>query len=137
MNINAVSISGYLTRDAEKRVTTAGSTVVNFGVAVNDRVLNKDTGEWEDRPNFFECVIFGNYADAIEPYLRKGQHAAINGKLRYSSWEAKDGGKRSKVEIVVEQLDLLSNSQKTKQEPAQVPYSAPQPVVVYDEEIPF
>ena len=137
MNINAVSISGYLTRDAEKRATTAGSTVVNFGVAVNDRVLNKDTGEWEDRPNFFECVIFGNYADAIEPHLRKGQHAAIKGKLRYSSWEAKEGGKRSKVEIVVEQLDLMSSSQKTQQEPAQAPYSAPQPVVVYDEEIPF
>lgn len=136
MNINSVDISGNLTRDAEKRATTAGSTVVNFGIAVNDRVLNKDTGEWEDRPNFFECVIFGNYADAIEPHLRKGQHAAIHGKLRYSSWEAKEGGKRSKVEIVVEQLDLLSNSQKTKQEPAQVPYSAPQPVV-YDEEIPF
>lgn len=135
MNINAVSISGYLTRDAEKRATTAGSTVVNFGIAVNDRVLNKDTGEWEDRPNFFECVIFGNYADAIEPYLRKGLHVAIKGKLRYSQWE-KDGAKRSKVEIVVEQLDLMSSSQKTQQEPAQVPYSAPQPVV-YDEEIPF
>ena len=132
MNINAVSVSGYLTRDAEKRVTTAGSTVVNFGVAVNDRVLNKQTGEWEDRPNFFECVIFGNYADAIEPYLRKGQHVAIDGKLRYSSWEAKAGYLGS-----FEQLDLMSSSQKTQQEPAQVPYSAPQPVAVYDEEIPF
>lgn len=137
MNINSVDISGNLTRDAEKRATTAGSTVVNFGIAVNDRVLNKDTGEWEDRPNFFECVIFGNYADAIEPYLRKGHHVAIKGKLRYSSWEAKEGGRRSKVEIVVEQLDLMGSSQKTQQEPAQVPYSAPQSVAVYDEEIPF
>ena len=137
MNINAVSVSGYLTRDAEKRVTTAGSTVVNFDVAVNDRVFNKDTNTWDERPNYIGCIAFGNYAEAIEPYLRKGLHVAIKGKLRYSSWEAKEGGKRSKVEIVVEQLDLMSSSQKTQQEPAQVPYSAPQPVAVYDEEIPF
>lgn len=136
MNINSVDISGNLTRDAEKRATTAGSTVVNFGIAVNDRVLNKDTGEWEDRPNFFECVIFGNYADAIEPYLRKGLHVAIKGKLRYSQWE-KDGAKRSKVEVVVEQMDFMSQPTKPKQEPAQEAYSAPQPQEVYDEEIPF
>ena len=137
MNINAVSISGYLTRDAEKRVTTAGSTVVNFGVAVNDRVQNKQTGEWEDRPNFFECVVFGKYGDSMEQHLRKGVKAAIKGKLHYSSWETKDGSKRSKVEVVAEQIDLMSQGKKTQQEPAQVPYSAPQPQEVYDEDIPF
>ena len=136
MNINSVDISGNLTRDAEKRVTTSGSTVVNFDVAVNDRVFNKDTNTWDERPNYIGCIAFGNYAEAIEPYLRKGLHVAIKGKLRYSQWE-KDGSKRSKVEVVVEQMDFMSQPTKPKQEPAQEAYSAPQPQEVYDEEIPF
>ena len=137
MNINTVSISGYLTRDAEKRATAGGTTVVNFGIAVNDRRQNKETGEWEDVPNFIDCVVFGKYGDSMEQHLRKGVKAAIKGKLHYSSWETKDGSKRSKVEVVAEQIDLMSQGQKTQQETAQVPYSAPQPVEVYDEEIPF
>ena len=65
MSINRVNISGNLTRDPELRATGSGMQILRFGVAVNDRARNQQTGEWEDRPNFVDCVVFGNRADAL------------------------------------------------------------------------
>lgn len=90
MSINRVNISGNLTRDPELRVTASGTQVLSFGVAVNDRRRNPQTGEWEDYPNFVDCTMFGTRAEAVRRYLSKGSKVAIEGKLRYSSWE-KDG----------------------------------------------
>ena len=109
MAINRVNISGNLTRDAELRCTAGGTQVLAFGVAVNDRRRNPQTGEWEDYPNFVDCTMFGNRAEAIARYLAKGSKVAIEGKLRYSSWE-RDGQKRSKLEIVVDEIEFLSRS---------------------------
>lgn len=100
MSINRVNISGNLTRDPELRVTTNGTQVLSFGVAVNDRRRNPQTGEWEDYPNFVDCTMFGTRAEAVKRYLSKGSKIAIEGKLRYSSWE-KDGERRSKIEVHV------------------------------------
>ena len=106
MSINHVAISGNLTRDAELR--QAGSTpVLAFGVAVNDRRRNPSTGEWENYPNFIDCTMFGTRAEKLAQYLVKGTKAAIEGKLRYSSWE-KDGQKRSKLEVIVDELEFMS-----------------------------
>ena len=58
MSINRVNISGNLTRDPELRATGSGMQILRFGVAVNDRARNQQTGEWEDRPNFVDCVVF-------------------------------------------------------------------------------
>lgn len=79
------------------------------GVAVNDRARNQQTGEWEDRPNFVDCVVFGNRADALSRLLSKGSKVAIEGKLRYSSWETQDGQRRSKLEVVVDEVEFLSS----------------------------
>jgi single-strand DNA-binding protein len=108
MSINRVIISGNLTRDAELRQTASGTSVLGFGVAVNDRRRNNATGEWEDYANFVDCTMFGQRAQAIAQYLRRGLKVAIEGKLRYSSWE-RDGQKRSKLEVIVDDLEFMSS----------------------------
>lgn len=106
--INRVNISGYLTRDCELRQTQGGTSILSFGVAVNDRHRNQQTGEWEDVPNFVDCVVFGSRAESLGKFIQKGSKVAIEGKLRYSSWEAKDGSKRSKLEVVVDEIEFMS-----------------------------
>ncbi len=106
MSINKVIISGNITRDPEFKSGSGGFQYLRFGVAVNDRVRTS-TGEWSDRANFVDCVVFGNRASALEKLLSKGAKVAIEGKLRYSSWE-KDGIKRSKLEVIVDELEFMS-----------------------------
>lgn len=104
MNINRVNLSGNLTRDPEVRSTQSGMNILNFGIAVNDRRRNNQTGEWEDYANFFDCVLFGNRAEWLARDLHKGKKVYLEGRLRYSTWE-RDGQRRSKVEIIVDDVD--------------------------------
>ena len=139
MSINRVNISGNLTRDSELRATAGGVQVLRFGVAVNDRRRNPESGEWEDYPNFVECVMFGARAEAVGRYLLKGAKVAIEGKLRYSSWE-KDGQRRSKLEVIVDEVEFMSRAQQAdagSYTPAPAPAPVPPVVDVYDEDIPF
>lgn len=116
MSINRVNITGNLTRDPELRSTAGGMAVLGFGVAVNDRRKNQQTGQWEDYPNFVDCTMFGNRAEALSRILRKGMKVAIEGKLRYSSWEDKNGGGRhSKIEIIPDEVELLSQNANAQQ----------------------
>lgn len=136
MSINHVAITGNLTREPEIRNTQNGTAVLSFGIAVNDRRKNA-SGNWEDVPNFFECVTFGNRATALSDILTKGMKVAIAGKLHYSSWE-KDGQKHSKVDIIANDVEIMQN-RKPQQEPHQTQTFAPQPPTmdVYDSDIPF
>ncbi len=134
MSINQVSITGNLTRDPDLRSTAGGKAVLSFGIAVNDRRQNA-SGKWEDVPNFFECVTFGNRAMALSDILAKGMKVAIAGKLHYSSWE-KDGQKHSKVDIIAQEIELMQN-RKPQQEQSQQDYqSGYQQPTMYDD-IPF
>ena len=108
MSINRVNITGNLTRDPELRATQGGTQVLHLGVAVNDRRRNPQTGNWEDYPNFIDCVMFGTRAEAIQRYLSKGTKVAIEGKLRWSQWE-REGQKRSKIEVIVDELEFMSS----------------------------
>lgn len=134
MSVNHVVVVGNLTRDVDLRSTASGTAVLSFGIAVNDRRKNA-SGQWEDVPNFFECVTFGNRATALGDILTKGMKVAIAGKLHYSSWE-KDGQKHSKVDIIANEIELMQN-RKPQHEPQQ--YQQPQPptIDIYDEDIPF
>lgn len=146
MSINHVTISGNLTRDAELRTTPGGSNVLAFGVAVNERRKNSRTGEWEDVPNFVDCTMFGTRAEKLAQYLTKGTKVAIEGRLHYSSWE-KDGQRRSKLDVYVDELEFMSRSgQQQAQGAARQPLttqsvmSAATPVAgdpYADEDIPF
>ena len=144
MSINSVNISGNLTRDPELRQTQGGTSVLRLGLAVNDRARNQQTGEWEDRANFVDCVVFGKRAEALAGMLAKGQRVAIDGRLRYSSWQDKEGNRRSKLEVVVDEIDIMSARTATQPSVAAAPVApapvAPAPVApadVYDEDIPF
>ena len=144
MSINKVMITGNLTRDAETRTTQSGTSVTTIGVAVNDRTRNQTTGEWEDYPNFINCVIFGRRGEAISQYLTKGLKVAIEGKLRFSQWE-REGEKRSKLDVIVDEIEFMSSKSGGSGATATdaSAYSAPQiPVIdgdssVYDEDVPF
>lgn len=108
MSINRVCISGNLTRDPEIRSTASGTVVMSFTVAVNERRRNK-LGEWDDVANFVDCSMFGTRAESVSRFLSKGSKVAIDGSLRYSSWE-RDGQKRSKLEVIVGDIDFMSRS---------------------------
>ena len=109
MSINRVNLSGNLTKSPELRVTQGGTQILTFTVAVNDRRRNPQSGEWEDVANYVGCVVFGQRAEPLSKFLDKGSKVAIEGKLRWSQWE-KDGQKRSKLEVVVDEVEFLSKS---------------------------
>ena len=111
MSINRVAISGNLTRDPELRQTAGGMAILGFGVAVNDRRKNQQTGEWEDYPNFIDCSMFGTRAQSVSRFLSKGSKVAIEGKLRWSQWE-RDGQKRSKIEVIIDEIEFMSQRQQ-------------------------
>lgn len=126
MSINRVFVTGNLTRDAELRDTQGGTSYLRMGVAVNDRRKNPQTGEWEDVPNFVDCVMFGTRAEAIARYLTKGTKVAVDGSLRYSSWE-RDGQRRSKLEVAVRDVEFMSRQQQAQQQAPAVAYAQPAP----------
>ena len=138
MSINKAIISGNLTRDPELRSTASGMAVLTFGVAVNERSKNAQTGEWEDRANFIDCTMMGTRAEKLAQYLAKGTKVCIEGKLRQSSWE-KDGQKRSKVEVLVDEMEFMSRGER--QQGGVVAYTSPKAASyessVYEEDIPF
>ena len=103
--INSVNLVGNLTRDPAIRQTSGGTNILDFGIAVNDRVKDS-SGNWTDYANFFDIVVFGNRAESLSKILTKGMRVAVNGKLRYSSWQ-KDGSKRSKIEIIANDIDIM------------------------------
>ena len=112
MNTNIVIFTGNLTRDAELKNTASGTSVLSFSVAVNDRV--KSNGEWTDRANYIDCVMFGTRAESLSKFLHKGIKVAVIGKLHWSSYE-KEGKKRSKIDIYVETVELLTPKQNGSQ----------------------
>lgn len=105
-NVNHVVISGRLTRDPELRSTPSGTAVCKLGVAVNDRVKNAQTGEYEDRPNFFDVDVFAGRAETCAKYLERGQAVTIQGRLRWRSWENDKGEKRQAVSIVADLVEF-------------------------------
>jgi single-strand DNA-binding protein len=125
LSINRCIISGNLTRSPELKQTQGGTAVLQMGVAVNDRRKNPSTGEWEDVANFVDCVLFGTRAERVAQYLDKGTKVAIEGRLRYRAWE-QDGARRSKLEVVVDEIEFMSRANNGQQ----VAQSYPQPAYV-------
>ena len=114
MPINSVSISGNLTRDCELRTTQNGTQILTFTVAVNDRKRDQN-GQWVDVPNYIDCCIFGNRAESVSRFISKGSKVSCHGKLRWSQWNDKNGQKRSKVEIVVDEIEFMSKRESQPQ----------------------
>ena len=109
-NINVVVITGNLTRDPELRSTGGGTPVCELRVAVNSRRKNGQTGEWEDKPNYFDVTVWGAQGENCANYLSKGRPVAVEGRLDWREWEAKDGsGKRQAVSIVANSVQFLGS----------------------------
>lgn len=135
MSINRVALTGRITREPELRRTASGMAILNLGVAVNDRRKDPKSGEWGDYANFIDCVMFGTRAESISNYLHKGIKVAIDGKLRWSQWE-REGQKRSKVEVTVDDIEILTPKGEQPNSPqAQAPIEVS--AEVYDDDIPF
>ena len=144
-DINRVTLVGRLTRDPELRHLPSGSPVLQLGLAVNGRQKD-EAGNWTDKPNFFDIKVFGNQAEMLSQHLAKGRRVGIDGRLDWSSWEAQDGTKRSKVEVVAFQVQFLDSRTESGGESQYIPSSdvtadrtdfAPAGAAAADDDIPF
>lgn len=162
-NLNKVMLIGNLTRDPEVRTFSNGGKVAKFGFAVSNRRKNSQTGQWENEPVYIDVEAFnrgefGKQADLVEQYLRKGSQVFIEGHLQLDQWTSQDGQKRSKLKVVLDNMQFLEPRQDGAQgggrsfqrggsapgQPAGQPadhYDAPEPDVEAparnDEDIPF
>jgi single-strand DNA-binding protein len=106
MNINRVVITGNLTRDPELRTTGGGLSIAKLRIAVNTRRKNGATGEWEEKPNFFDVTVFGAQAENVARYLTKGRPVAIDGRLEWREYEI-EGQKRQSIDIIADSVQFL------------------------------
>ena len=138
MSINRVIFSGNIGKDAELRSTVGGTAVLNFSVAINEHVKQQD-GSYADRANWVDCVLFDRRAEALVRYLARGTKVAIDGRLRQNRWQDKaTGANRSKLEVVVTEVEFLSPHGDGHQQQAPAAPAAAQPQAsIYDESIPF
>lgn len=106
-SINRVILVGNLTRDAELRALPSGGSLLKMRLAVNERIKDQASGEWKDRPNYFDVTIFGPQAERYADWLPRGRQVAVDGKLRWREWEGQDGQKRSAVEVVADNVQFI------------------------------
>ena len=106
-SLNRVVIVGNLTRDPELRNTPSGTAVCSLRVAVNSRRKDQ-TGQWIDKPNYFNVTVFGQQGENCAQYLSKGRPVAVDGRLEWREWES-EAGKREAVEIVAETVQFLGS----------------------------
>ena len=108
-NINRVIITGNLTRDPELRSLQSGMSVCSLRVACNTRRKDNQTGEWVDKPNYFDVTIWGRQGENAAQYLSKGRPVAIDGRLEWREYQDKDGNKRQAVDIIADNVQFLSS----------------------------
>lgn len=101
---NTVTLVGNVTRDPEIRYTPSGQTVVTFGLAVNRRWQNKTTNEWEEQVSFFDVKCWGQMGENVAESVPRGTRIVVTGRLEQRSWESDAGEKRSKVEVVADEV---------------------------------
>jgi single-strand DNA-binding protein len=107
-NINVVVITGNLTRDPELRSTPGGTSVCKLRVAVNSRRKDQ-SGQWVDKPNYFDVTVWGAQGENCANYLSKGRPVAVEGRLDWREWEDKEGAKRQSVEIIANSVQFLGS----------------------------
>lgn len=111
-----VTLVGNLTRDPELRQIPSGTSVCQLGVAVNSSYKDS-SGQWVEKPNYLDVVVWGAQGENCARYLSKGRQVAVDGRLDQRSWEAQDGTKRSKVEIIADTV-MFIGGQSEAREPA-------------------
>jgi len=146
-NINVVVITGNLTRDPELRTTPGGTSVCSMRVAVNTR-RKSQSGEWEDKPNYFDVTVWGAQGENCATYLQKGRPVAVNGRLEWREWQDQQGNKRQSVDIIANSVQFLGSREGAENGGRFTPQSdvpadtgdfeqAPAGTGTSDEDIPF
>jgi single-strand DNA-binding protein len=107
-NINRVVLTGNLTRDPELKSTTSGTSVCKLRIACNTRRRNP-SGEWVDKPNYFDVTVWGAQGENCAQYLQKGRPVAIDGRLEWREWEDPQGNKRQAVDIIADSVQFLGS----------------------------
>ena len=105
-SINRVVLVGNLTKDPELRHTPSGTAVCNLRLAVNTR-RKDETGQWVDKPNYFDITVWGNQGERCAQYLSKGRPVGVDGRLEWREWETPEGNKRQAVEVVADSVQFL------------------------------
>jgi single-strand DNA-binding protein len=139
-NINVVVITGNLTRDPELRSTAGGTPVCKLRVAVNTRRKDGQSGEWVDKPNYFDVTVWGKQGESCAEYLAKGRPVAIDGRLDWREWETEGGDKRQSVEIVANTVQFLHSREggsNNGEVPAETSDFAGAPAGGGEDDIPF
>jgi single-strand DNA-binding protein len=103
-NGNNVTLIGNVTRDPELRFTASGQQLAQFGLAVNRRWQNKQSNEWEEDVSFFDVVCWRDLAENVSESVAKGTRVIVSGRMEQRSWESQDGDKRSKVEVIADEI---------------------------------
>ena len=146
-SINTITISGNIGRDPEQKSTQNGGFVLRFSVAVTESRRGQD-GQYTDNVNWVSCVMFGKRAESIAQYLHKGMKVCVQGKIRETKWQTKDGQNRSTLEVIIDEIMFDSQQQSTHQQQYQPQYQQPQPYQqpqmqqqptpsLYDSSVPF
>jgi single-strand DNA-binding protein len=107
-NINRVVLTGNLTRDPELRNTPSGTSVCSLRLACNTRRRDA-SGEWVDKPNYFDVTVWGAQGENCAQYLQKGRPVAVDGRLEWREWDDKEGNKRQSVDIIADSVQFLGS----------------------------
>jgi single-strand DNA-binding protein len=101
---NSITLVGNVTRDPELRFTPTGQATATFGLAVNRRWQNRQTQEWEEQTSFFDIVCWREMAENVGESITRGSRIIVSGRLEQRSWETQDGEKRSRIEVIADEL---------------------------------
>ena len=112
-NINRVVMTGNLTADPELRSLPSGNSVCSLRIACNTRRKDGASGEWVDKPNYFNVTVWGAQGENAARYLSKGRPVAIDGRLEWREWEAQDGTKRQATDIIADSVQFLGSREDT------------------------
>ena len=111
-NINRVVLTGNLTRDPELRSLPSGMSVCSLRVACNTRRKNNSTGEWEDKPNYFDVTVWGAQGENCARFLSKGRPVALDGRLEWREWQDQQGNNRQSIEIIADAVQFLGGREE-------------------------
>jgi single-strand DNA-binding protein len=142
---NNVTLIGNVTRDPELRFTPSGQGVASFGIAVNRKWQNRQTNEWEEQVSFFDVVAWGALGENVAEACQKGDRVIVVGRLEQRSWETEGGDKRSKIEIVADEIGpslrwataTVAKNERRETAGGQAPRKDRQPAAYDRDEEPF
>lgn len=132
-NFNKVILLGNLTRDPQLSYLPSNMPVIEFGMAINRRWKGQD-GQMKEEVCFVDCRCYGRSAETINQYVKKGRPLLVEGHLRFDAWETKEGQKRSRLWVIVDQFQFIDSRRDESGAPPPGPrpernneYAAPQP----------